>query len=193
MQSTSRAPELSATLSRDSCWITGHAPALPRPASASDATSAGSRPRAHGRPHGPRSPRRGRTAWWCAAASCGSGSAARGRPRSPPPSCPSSWTRRCPPAPCGACARRSSRRPSRSCLLLLLLVRLDLAFAQQRVDARDLATDVAESCAVVELTRGRLEAQVEVLLARLGELLDQLGVVELTELRCLRHRDQASS
>src|SRR5690606_23561878 len=42
MQSTSRAPVLSATLRRDSCWIIGHAPRSPPPASASAWTSGGS-------------------------------------------------------------------------------------------------------------------------------------------------------
>src|SRR5579884_2676965 len=43
MQSSSRAPVLSATLSRDSCWIIWPAPGSPRGASAWSPTAAGSR------------------------------------------------------------------------------------------------------------------------------------------------------
>ena len=65
MHSTSRAPELSATLSRLSCWITTSprpSPALRRRASASASTAGGSRRCARGRPRGRRSPRRARRA-----------------------------------------------------------------------------------------------------------------------------------
>src|SRR5262245_33010826 len=80
---------------------------------------------------------------------------------------------------------------------VLFLGRGDLALAQQRLDAGDLAADLRQARHVVELTGRVLEAQVEQLFLRLAEPVLELGVVELSELlgRVVRHGSvpQASS
>src|SRR5665213_3112183 len=114
MQSTSLAPELSATRSRDSCWIISPAPALRPAASASAWTGAGSRSPGPGRPPWPCCPDRGRRGAWCAAPSSRSGDGVPVPPRTPPRWRPCRRRRQCPHGPCGGSpARRSStRRPS---------------------------------------------------------------------------------
>src|SRR5438034_460285 len=179
MTSTSFAPLLSATRSRDSCWITLHAPALPRSASASASTAGGSPGCGHGRPAGSRWSRRARTASWCAARTWRSGDGGRARRRRPPRSCPSSWTRPRPRAPCGRVAAWwCLPRPS---LGLRCFGGGDLALAQDRVDPGDLAPDLVEPARVVELAGHVLEPQVEVLLLRVGEGVDEAGDVELDQ------------
>src|SRR5579872_2144186 len=100
MHSTSRAPVLSATLRRDSCWITWHAPGSQRRASASASTSGGSPSRAPGRRPWHRCSRRGRTGSSAAGRSSGRGgggwSGRSGRLRS----CPSGPRSRRRSAPC---------------------------------------------------------------------------------------------
>src|SRR5579872_4054864 len=100
MHSTSRAPVLSATLRRDSCWITWHAPGSQRRASASASTSGGSPSRAPGRRPWHRCSRRGRTGSSAAGRSSGRGgggwSGRSGRRRS----CPSGPRSRRRSAPC---------------------------------------------------------------------------------------------
>src|SRR5437870_2457791 len=57
-----------------------------------------------------------------------------------------------------------------------------LAFAQHRVDAGDVAPHLSEAAVVVELAGDVLEAQVEQLLFGLGQMGQELGVVHLAQL-----------
>src|SRR5579875_3221913 len=93
MQSTSLAPELSATRRRDSCWIIGPSPAPLPPATASAGRAGASRPPAPGPRGAGRCPRRGRRASWSAGPSSRTwdgGPAPPPRPRRSCPSCPRS-------------------------------------------------------------------------------------------------------
>src|SRR5436305_5361 len=65
----------------------------------------------------------------------------------------------------------------------------DLTVAKDRVDARHLLLHLTEARVVVELTGDVLEAQVEQLLLRLGQLGQQLLVVHLAQLCRSRHSD----
>src|ERR687897_321055 len=58
----------------------------------------------------------------------------------------------------------------------------DLPLAEQRLDAGDVLTHLAEARAVVELSRGVLEPQVEQLLLPLGQAVLELDLVELAQL-----------
>src|SRR5437660_1077038 len=84
--------------------------------------------------------------------------------------------------------RRLTRGTSAISTLGLALGCLDLALAQDGVDARDVLAHLAEAGVVVELARDVLEAEVEEFLLRLGELVEQLLVVHLAQLRDARHQ-----
>src|SRR5437588_4858219 len=79
---------------------------------------------------------------------------------------------------------RTLRRLGRSAIALLGLGlgRLDLALPQDGVEAGDLLFHLAQPGVVVELAGDVLEAQVEQLLLRVGQVREQLVVVHLAEL-----------
>src|SRR5579883_2508690 len=229
MQSTSLAPELSATRRRDSCWIILPAPPPRGPASAWSWTTAASPSPSPGRR---RWCRRGRRGAWCAGRSCCSGGGAPAPRPAPPPSCPWRWRPPPPRAPCGGWAAQGQgtgrrrrcqyRRPlhqrgwagrlgsllasfgrfrllapgGRSLVVrarlglagggqpagVVGLCGLDLPLAQERLDPSHVLSHLADAGHVVQLASGQLEAQVEQLLAAVGQPLLQLVVVQLGEL-----------
>src|SRR5579875_1619632 len=183
MQSTSRAPELSATRSRDSCWIIGPAPRSPRGATASAWRAAWSRPRARGLRRARCRPRRGRRGAWCAARSCRSAGGGRARRPRRPRSSASCRRPPPPPAPCGgwsASLRRRSRQVLRASRLLLAVggplgAGLRPVLPERGEDPRDVLLHLADARRVVQLPRRLLEAEVEQLPARLGQLVLELA------------------
>src|SRR5262245_6325522 len=178
MHNTSRAPELSATRSRDSCWIIAPVPVLPRRASASASRAAESRRCAPCRLRARRWSRRARRTAWCAATSCGSGGAARARPPRPQRACPSWWRRRC---PLGLCVRLIALLLPPSAFRLCF-VRFDLSLAQQGLDTRDLAPIRADLGCVVELAGGEVEPSLPQLLLGLREPVRERVVGQFAQL-----------
>src|SRR5262245_56860066 len=74
-----------------------------------------------------------------------------------------------------------------------LLGRFDLALAQHGGDPRHVLSHLADAGGVGELAGDVLEPQVEELLARVGQALDELGVAEVAQGGgLLRHQTSAS-
>src|SRR5687768_12302252 len=69
----------------------------------------------------------------------------------------------------------------------LLLVQLDLALAQDRVEPGDVLADLPDAGVAVELPRDVLEAEVEELLLGLRQARHQVGVAQVAKLRRAGH------
>src|SRR5919197_77561 len=152
MQRISFAPVLSATRSRDSCWITSPSPGSPPAASAWSPTGGGSPSAGRGR---------------------------RGTPRS---SCPSCRTRRSPHGPSAPRAALLPSDSCGDLVLARSRGEAQLALAHDRVDPRDVVPDGTQPPVVVQLPGGHLEAEVEQLLLGLPHAQRELLVAELTQL-----------
>src|SRR5918992_3265291 len=175
MHRTSLAPVLSATRTRDSCWITWPSPRSPRSATASSSTAVESPSAEPCLQPWPRSSRRGRAASRSGGPSSGTGGGPSGPPPRRPRSCPSGRRR---PRRCGPSARRARSRR----LLLVLLTGGQLAFGEDGHQPGDLVPDVLDEHRVVELAGGQLEPEVEQLLLRRLQPSPELLVREVTQL-----------
>src|SRR5205807_743862 len=214
MHRTSLAPELSAPRSRDSCWITWHAPAPRPPATASASTAVGSPAPAPCHRCGRRSSRRGRRGAWCAVPSWRSGGGAPSRSLPPRLSCSWRWRRPCPPAPCAGWAGpppdpgrgagtsglpapvAGARRRGMGCGLLRRFQRLRffyLPFPEHGEDAGHIAPQLSQAFGIVELTGDQLEAEVEQLLLGLAQAGAQFVGVHLSKVGRRRHQTSTSS
>src|SRR5438309_7471653 len=72
------------------------------------------------------------------------------------------------------------------------LGRFDLPLAQDAIETGDLPLDLAQAGIVVELPGGVLEAQVEQLLLGLGQVGQELVVVELSQLCRAGHQNSSA-
>src|SRR3972149_319261 len=180
MHSNSRAPLLSATLSRDSCWIIGPAPRFQRPASAWSWRADAFRRSERYRPPWRRRHRHGRGTASCSVQPChtaGDASTARSRRG------PSGRGRRTPQRRLSSCVWHAPR-PSLTFLFRGPLLRgpsFEFLFPDHRGEPGDIFAHLAEACGVVQLVGGELETQVEELLLGFLQPLLQLLPCEVAQ------------